>query len=289
MINMFGFKNNKVDEELLEKKYLIKTKEDFKKWLQNTYEALNYEQLEGVSKFAKEIYNINDEELANIVSNRFVRYFPVRTEPIPPPPRGLRSQRKVVDDASLMDKKYINEFCNFELDDIVEITNVDGLNRIADCKKGTKNLIGLQGKIIMIDKVSYSPTAYYLVDLPQIKNQYRYISNECIVSGRSLFLVENLKLVEKGGNKISNNLLKWTIDGQTYEVEGVVEELPKKYTLRDIKKEYIEDAKEFIKQSKEFVNKYGGWEDVVEDLTVYKGLQICISNLENKINEMDGN
>lgn len=84
----------------------------------------------------------------------------------------------------------------FELGDIIEVINVDGLNRVTDCKKGTKNLIGLQGKIIMIDKVSCSSIAYYLVDLPQIQNHY-----ECIVSGGSIFLADNLKLVKKENDR----------------------------------------------------------------------------------------
>jgi hypothetical protein len=93
-----------------------------------------------VSKFAKEVYNINDEELTTIIATRPNKYFPVRTEPIPPPPtsRGKRREMKVYDDASLMDKK--------EMDSI---------------------------------------------------------------------------------------LLKWTIDGKDYQAEVIIEESPKKYTLKD--------------------------------------------------------
>lgn len=87
---------------------------------------------------------------------------------------------------------------NFELDDIVEIVNVDGLNRVMDCKKGNKELIGLQGKIIMIDKVSCSSIAYYLIELP-IKYP-RIEDMKYIIDGRTLFLGENLKLIKRGND-----------------------------------------------------------------------------------------
>lgn len=109
---IFGFKRNKVDEKLLEEKYLNKAKFDFEKWLQNTYEALSFEQLECVSRYAKEVYNIDDEEFADITSNRFVRYFPTTKEFLPPTSRGKRREMKVCDDACLMDKKEMDSILN---------------------------------------------------------------------------------------------------------------------------------------------------------------------------------
>lgn len=117
---MFGFKSNKVDENLLEEKCLNILKSHFEKWLQNTYEALSCEQLECVSKYAKEIYNINDEELAKIIETRPSKYFTVRETPIPSPSmsRGKRREMKVCDDACLMDKK--------EMDSILLKWAIDG-------------------------------------------------------------------------------------------------------------------------------------------------------------------
>jgi hypothetical protein len=87
----------------------------------------------------------------------------------------------------------------FKLGDIVEVTNIDGLNRVLynDFPKGGKELIGLQGKITIIDKITCKNITYYLVDLPNAK-YYKIKKQNCIEDGSHVvFLEENLKLVKE--------------------------------------------------------------------------------------------
>lgn len=94
------------------------------------------------------------------------------------------------------DYTFVNKFVvkndeEFKLGDLVEIVNIEGLNRVlySNYPKGfSKNLIGLQGKITMIDKVTDNNIIYYLVDFP--------------AESRAIFLEENLKLINKGDDKM---------------------------------------------------------------------------------------
>jgi hypothetical protein len=104
-----------------------------------------------------------------------------------------------------------NCICNsnnkeLELGDIVEITNIDGLNRVlySDYPKGfSKKLIGLQGKITMIEDVTDNNIIYYLVDFsvgnPRI-HDIRYF-----IHSRAIFLKDNLKLIKKENDKVDDS------------------------------------------------------------------------------------
>ena len=107
-----------------------------------------------------------------------------------------------IDDIDL----YIEEENKFKLGDIVEVTNIDSLNRVLydEYPKGfDKKLIGLQGMITMIDNVTTRGITYYVVDLP-IKNPRIHDMNY-ITDGRTVFLKENLKLVKKDENKVDDS------------------------------------------------------------------------------------
>lgn len=101
---------------------------------------------------------------------------------------------------------YVEEDNEFKLGDIVEVTNIDGLNRVLydEYPKGfNKKLIGLQGMITMIDTVTTSGITYYVVDLP-IKNP-RIYDMRYITDGRTVFLKDNLKIVKKDDNKVDDS------------------------------------------------------------------------------------
>jgi predicted Zn-ribbon and HTH transcriptional regulator len=160
---------------------------------------------------------------------------------------------------------YIKED-DIELGDIVEVVNVNGLNRIiyGDYFKGNSNLIGFQGKVIMIDNTTCKNCTYYFVDLPVGKLK---ISNEgYIVDGRTIFLEENLKLIKKGDNdamlrkkQLLNELeqikcgtiVKFIFDnglniiGEVYGYDGdsFIELLDEKYNIRLIRKNKIVEYK----------------------------------------------
>jgi hypothetical protein len=94
-----------------------------------------------------------------------------------------------------------------DLGDIVEVTNIYGLNRVLydEYPKGfNKNLIGLQGMITMIDDVTTKGITYYVVDLP-IENP-RIHDMRYLTDGRTVFLKENLKLIKKENKSIVNKL-----------------------------------------------------------------------------------
>lgn len=93
-----------------------------------------------------------------------------------------------------------------KLGDIVEVVNIDGLNRVLydGYPKGfNKKLIGLQGMITMIDDTTHKNITYYIVDLP-IKNP-RIHDMRYVIDGRTIFLKDNLKLVKEGENKVDDS------------------------------------------------------------------------------------
>jgi small nuclear ribonucleoprotein (snRNP)-like protein len=107
-----------------------------------------------------------------------------------------------IDDIDL----YIEQENDFKLDDIVEVINIDGLNTVLydEYPKGfNKNLIGMQGKITMIDNVTTRGITYYLVDLPV--NNNRIQGMRYLTDGRTVFLGDNLKLVKRGGKNMDNS------------------------------------------------------------------------------------
>lgn len=94
-----------------------------------------------------------------------------------------------------------------KLDDMVEITNVDGLKEFLYNRfpNNGEELIGLQGKITMIDKITCKDVTYYSVSLPE-SIQYRYINLNCIEDKETVtFLEKNLRLVKEGENKVNDS------------------------------------------------------------------------------------
>lgn len=142
-----------------------------------------------------------------------------------------------IDDIDL----YIEQENDFELDDIVEIINIDKLNRVLydGYPKGfNKTFMGLQGKIIMIDNVTTKGITYYVVDLP-IKNPRIY--DGCYnIDGKTIFLKENLKLIRKGGNyKMSKkeqllNELEQIKKEFKEKIENVQKQIDKEYNKREV-------------------------------------------------------
>jgi len=109
---------------------------------------------------------------------------------------------------------------NLKLGDIVEIVNIEGLNRVlySNYPKGfSKKLIGLQGKITMIDKVTDKNIIYYLVDFSVGNSKIHDM--RYFVDSRAIFLEGNLKLIKEDEN------IKMNDDWKTWKVGNIVQVL----------------------------------------------------------------